>query len=84
MICPGFVNTDVSRNALTGDGSAQNKQDRATEKGLSPEDFARKMLKAVKKQKYEAYIGQKEVMGIYLKRFFPKLLQKVVLKSDVR
>jgi len=84
MICPGFVNTDVSRNALTGDGSALNKQDQATEKGLSPEVFAKKMLNAVKKQKFEAYIGQKEVMGIYLKRFFPKLLHKIVLKSDVR
>ena len=84
MICPGFVNTNVSRNALTGDGTSLNKQDRATEKGLSPEEFSRKMLKAVEKQKFEAYIGKKETMGIYLKRFFPKLLHKVVLKSDVR
>lgn len=84
MICPGFVNTDVSRNALTGDGSALNKQDKATEKGLSPEVFAKKMLSAVENQKFEAYIGKKEVMGIYLKRFFPKLLHKVVLRSDVR
>lgn len=84
MICPGFVNTDVSRNALIGDGSSLNKQDTATENGLSPEIFTKKMLKAVSKQKFEAYIGQKEIMGIFLKRFFPKLLHKVVLKSDVR
>jgi short-subunit dehydrogenase len=84
MICPGFVNTDVSRNALTGDGTTLNKQDTATEQGLSPEIFAKKMLKAVSKQKFEAYIGQKEIMGIFLKRFFPKLLHKVVLKSNVR
>ncbi len=84
MICPGFVNTNVSRNALIGDGTSLNEQDTATENGLSPELFAKKMLKAVSKGKFEAYIGQKEVMGIFLKRFFPKLLHKVVLKSDVR
>jgi len=33
---------------------------------------------------FEAYIGGKEVLGIYLKRFFPKLLHRFVLKSKVR
>ncbi len=84
MICPGFVNTNVARNALTGDGSSLDLQDRATEKGLDVSVFARRMLKAIKKEKFEAYIGKGETKGIYLKRFFPKLLHKVVLKSKVR
>ena len=42
------------------------------------------MLKAIKKERFEAYIGKKEVLGLYLKRFFPKLLHKFVLKSQVR
>ncbi len=84
MICPGFVNTNVARNALTGDGSSLDLQDRATEKGLDVSVFAKRMLKAIKKEKFEAYIGKGETKGIYLKRFFPKLLHKVVLKSVVR
>ena len=84
MICPGFVNTNVARNALTGDGSTQNNQDTATENGLDVDVFAKRMLKAIQKEKFEAYIGKKEVLGIYLKRFFPKLLHKVVLRSAVR
>ncbi|WP_426430635.1 SDR family oxidoreductase [Winogradskyella sp. HB-48] len=84
MICPGFVNTNVARNALTGDGSTRNEQDTATENGLNVDVFAKRMLKAIKREKFEAYIGQKEVLGVYLKRFFPKLLHKVVLKSQVR
>lgn len=84
LICPGFVNTDVSKNALTGDGSLLNALDDATENGLSVEEFAKKMLKAVSKNKFEAYIGGKETKGIWLKRFFPKLLHKVVLNSKVR
>jgi len=83
LICPGFVQTQVAKNALTNDGSPQTRDDQATSKGLSPEDFANRMVKAVHKKKFEAYIGGKEVKGIYLKRFFPKLLHKVVLKSEV-
>ncbi len=84
LICPGFVNTDVSKNALTGDGSALNSLDEATENGLPVETFAQRMLKAIHKNKFEAYIGGKETKGILLKRFFPKLLHKVVMKSKVR
>ncbi|MFD1063731.1 SDR family oxidoreductase [Winogradskyella litorisediminis] len=84
MICPGFVNTDVSKNALTGDGSKLNTLDEATENGLSTDEFSKRMLKAISKQKFEAYIGGKETMGIWLKRFFPRLLHKVVTKSKVR
>lgn len=84
MICPGFVNTNVARNALTGSGEIQNSQDTATEQGLSPEVFAKRMTSAIAKNKFEAYIGKKEVLGVYLKRFFPKLLHYFVLRSSVR
>ncbi|GGI57802.1 SDR family oxidoreductase [Winogradskyella haliclonae] len=84
LICPGFVNTDVSRNALTGDGTKLETLDKATENGLSVDEFAKRMIKAISKQKFEAYIGKKETLGVFLKRFFPKLLHKTVLKSSVR
>ncbi|SMG47435.1 Short-chain dehydrogenase [Arenibacter troitsensis] len=84
MVCPGFVNTNVAINALTADGSPQVDNDVATKNGLSPQVFAKKMVKAIEKEKFEVYIGQKEVFGIYLKRFFPKLLHRLVLRSKVR
>ena len=84
MICPGFVNTDVSKNALTGDGSQLNALDSATANGLSVAVFSKRMIKAIREEKFEAYIGQKEVLGIYLKRFFPRFLHRYVLKSVVR
>lgn len=83
LICPGFVDTDVARNALTADGSSQARQDSATAAGMAPERFAVKMWKAIDRGKWETYIGGKEVSGIYLKRFFPKLLHRVVLRSQV-
>ncbi|EGV44841.1 SDR family oxidoreductase [Bizionia argentinensis JUB59] len=84
LICPGFVNTDIAKNALTGDGSLQNTQDTATKNGLDVNLFAERMLKAIHKNKFEAYFGKKEVLGVYLKRFFPKFLHWYILRSVVR
>ncbi|MGS2726017.1 SDR family oxidoreductase [Psychroserpens sp. BH13MA-6] len=84
MICPGFVNTNVARNALTADGSKQGHQDEATENGLDVEVFVRKMIKAIQKEKFEAYIGKFERFGVYVKRLSPRLIHKLVLRSKVR
>jgi dehydrogenase/reductase SDR family protein 7B len=84
LVCPGFVQTNVSLNALTGDGSPQNKMDAATNNGLTSEDFVIQLLKAVKNEKQEVYIGGfKEKLGVYTKRFFPKLLSVMIRKMAV-
>ncbi|MBG6186192.1 SDR family oxidoreductase [Flavobacterium sp. CAN_S2] len=84
LICPGFIQTNVAFNALTADGSKQNTDDEATLNGMPTSVFAKKFVKAVEGEKFEVYIGGKEVLGVYLKRFFPKLLHHFVLKSKVR
>ena len=84
LICPGFVTTNVSKNALTGDGSPQNTMDIATENGIHPDEFAKQMLKAIRNKREEVYIaGIKEKLGVYTKRFFPKLLSKMIRKLSV-
>ena len=84
LVCPGFVNTNVSKNALTGDGSPQEKMDTATANGIQPERFAKLMAKAIRKRKEEVYIaGAKEKLGVYTKRYFPKLLSVMIRKLSV-
>jgi short-subunit dehydrogenase len=84
LVCPGFVNTDVSKNALIADGSKQNTKDKATANGLDPDVFARKVIKAIAKRKQEVVIGgAKEVLATYVKRFFPKLLSNLIRRADV-
>lgn len=84
LICPGFVRTNISLNALTGDGSKQQKMDKATANGIHPDRFAKLMIKAIEKQKEEAYIaGAKEKLGVYVKRFFPKLFSIMIRKLSV-
>jgi len=84
MICPGFVNTNVARNALIADGSQQGYQDDMTESGLDVSIFAKKMIKAISKEKFEAYIGNFEKFGVYVKRLSPRLIHKFVLRSKVK
>lgn len=81
MICPGFVDTDVAKNALTADGSPQGTDDMENKNGLPVAVCAKKIISAIERKKYEAYMGGKEVMGVYLKRFFPKLLHRFVQKN---
>ena len=56
LVLPGYVNTNLSYNALVGDGSEQNSQDHDLAKGLAPEEFAKKLINAIKKQKNEVVI----------------------------
>lgn len=84
MICPGFVNTNVAKNALTADGSKQGHQDDMTEKGLNVDVFVKKMIKAIRKEKFEAYIGNFEHFGVYVKRLSPRLIHYLVMRSKVR
>lgn len=84
LICPGYVTTEISMNALTGDGSAQQSMDKATENGINPERFAKLMAKAIAKKKQEAHIaGAKEKLGVFVKRFFPRVFAFMIRKLSV-
>jgi dehydrogenase/reductase SDR family member 7B len=84
MICPGFIRTNVSINALTADGSTLGKMDEAQEKGMSPEDCATEIFSAVTQKKEEVYIGGKETLAVHIKRFLPGIFSKIIKKAKVR
>jgi short-subunit dehydrogenase len=85
LICPGWIRTNITLNAVTGDGSKLNEMDKTTDKGLTPDYCASQIIKAIQHKKEEVYIGgAKEVFGVYTKRFFPKLFSKLVMKIKVR
>jgi len=85
LVCPGWINTNLSITALLGDGSPQNKKDDTHEKGMHPAKFARKMIRAIENKKREVYIGgSKEVFAIYLERYLPGLFSKIVRNAKVK
>lgn len=81
LICPGYVRTNIDKNALTGDGSPQRRHDAENQNGLPVQVFVTKMIRAIERNKQEAYMGGKEVMGVYVKRFFPSLLHRLILRN---
>lgn len=81
MICPGYIRTEISKNAIAADGSSHGKMDENQLGGLSPEACADKIVRAINQNKEEVYIGGKEILGVYLKRFFPKILSRIVRKQ---
>ncbi len=81
---PGFIRTNISVNALKGDGSKQNKMDDGQANGISAEACAKGILDAVRKNKEEVYIADAKIkMGIYLKRFWPRAFSRMIRKMAV-
>lgn len=81
IVCPGYIKTEVSVNAFSADGNKHGKMDENQNQGISAELCAEKIVAGIVADKEEIYIGGKEVMGVYLKRFFPKILNKIVRKQ---
>lgn len=83
IICPGYIRTSISKNALTSDGTKQGTMDAKTDQGLSPDELAQRAVRAIEQQKREVIIGGKERFGVYLKRFVPGVFAKVIAKVAV-
>lgn len=83
LVCPGFIKTNVTKNALQGDGSAHGKMGKGQEQGMEAEEFANRLLPRIEKGQEEIYIGGKEIWGVYFKRLAPRLFYKILRKADV-
>ncbi|MBN8577225.1 MAG: SDR family oxidoreductase [Cytophagales bacterium] len=85
LICPGWIKTNITLHAVTGDGTALNEMDGSTSTGMPAARFARKALHAVARKKNEVYIGGvKEKFAVYLKRFLPGTFASMVRTAKVR
>ena len=83
IVCPGFIKTNISINAVTGSGEKQNKMDDKQANGMLPEVLAKKILRAVYKAKEEIVVGGSERYGVLVKRLFPGLFSKLIKRVKV-
>lgn len=83
LICPGYIRTNISLNAMGANGEKFGKMDKNQEKGMSVAQCCSKILAAVKAEKREVYIGGKEILGVYLKRFFPGILARILKNYNI-
>ena len=72
LIYPGYILTQVSKNALGADGQTHGRTDEGHSRGISAEACARKILEALEAGRSEVVIaGPKEWLGVVLSRFAP-------------
>lgn len=80
IVCPGRIRTNISVNALTGEGKPYGVMDAGQAKGMSTEKCARKIINAVSKKKKEVYVGGSEIFMVYLKKYFPRIFTSIASK----
>jgi dehydrogenase/reductase SDR family member 7B len=73
LVFPGRVRTNISLGALGPDGKSQGIMDHGQEYGITPEQCAMDILNGIRKNKREILSGGKELLMVYVKRFFPGL-----------
>lgn len=84
LIYPGFIKTQISNNALKGDGSKQGKMDSVIEQGIAADECARKILDGIANSEKRIVIaGPREKFAIFVYRFFPNLFAKMIAKAKV-
>src|SRR5262249_53244724 len=84
LILPGWVHTNVSMNALTGQGQPQGKMDTGTASGFTPEFCANRIIAAAQNNKSEVHIVRlKENAALYLKRLGPGLFERLIRGREI-
>ena len=82
MVFPGFVNTDISKNALSGTGDQYGLHDGNQQNGISSEKCAQDIINGIIDNKHEIFTGGKEIWMVKIKRFFPNLFYKIIKKQS--
>jgi len=78
IACPGFTESNIRKKALTADGKAQAESPRAEEKMMSAEEVADRIFKATLNKKQRLVLTTEGKAAVWLSKFFPKLIQKMV------
>jgi len=80
IIEPGFINTEITKKSLTGDGKTHNKDSVAQEKGMNAQKCALQILNKIKSKKRKAYIGGLEILMPKFALFFPRTFHFLMKK----
>ena len=80
IVCPGRVRTNISLRALDKGGRQHGEMDPGQEGGLPADDAARTIVRAIGRGRREVLVGRKELLMVYIKRFFPGLCEKLSRK----
>ena len=78
LIAPGFTASNIRNTALTADGSQQQETPRDEDKMMSAETVAKYLVKGIQKKKREIILTSEGKLTVFLTKFFPKQMDKIV------
>lgn len=82
-VCPGFVHTQIAHNALVGDGSTLGQPDPDNAGGISAQDCAEQIVKALARKQDEIVVGKGlSKIAPLLQRLAPGLVRQLIAKRD--
>ncbi|HEX4888004.1 MAG TPA: SDR family oxidoreductase [Luteibaculaceae bacterium] len=82
LVCPGFVSTQIAYKALNHQGQSRLVNDESNKNGLPPDEFVDRLMPQLLAGKDEIVIGGKETRGVWVKRFAPALLNRIMRKFE--
>jgi len=80
LACPGFTASNIRNTALAADGSSQGETPRDEQKMMQPEEVADAIVGAVIKRKDRLTLTLNGKLTVFLNKFFPKWVDKLVYK----
>lgn len=80
IICPGYIQTDISKHSIRPDGSKHGRMDKQHIDAMTAETMARKTVRALEKGRQEYYVGGPEIYGVWLQRLMPGLVRRLLPK----
>jgi short-subunit dehydrogenase len=81
MAVPGKIQSNISLHALREDGTKHGVMDQSQQEGMPAAECAAIIIDAMKKNKEEILVGNKEIKSVWLKRHFPKLFGRIIRKQ---
>jgi dehydrogenase/reductase SDR family protein 7B len=82
LVFPGLIRTNISVNAINAAGKTHGKMDNNQANGISAEKCAAQIITGLQKGKLEIFPGGKETKAVKVKRFSPKLFNKLIKKRS--
>lgn len=74
VVAPGFTSSNIRKNALAADGSAQGETPRDEDSMMKPEDVAKEIYRGVLKRKRQVVLTMQGKLAVYLRKWFPSLI----------
>ena len=73
MLIPGRVQTNISKFAIDKDGKEHGKMDQGQANGITAKKAAKMIIRGLRKEKKEVWVGGSEMLMVSIKRFIPRL-----------